>query len=83
MALSVDALADAREQDDSLADDLEELRELLGVAEDPELDTGAQWGDAPDPESQHELQRLLAHLHSPVSAGSPHTVLQVVGSVDC
>jgi hypothetical protein len=33
--------------------------------------------DAPDPESQQELQRLLAHLHHPVSAGSDYSVLQV------
>lgn len=70
-------LADAQEQDENIADDLEELRELLGVAEDPEHDTAAHGDDAPDSESRHELQRLRAHLDSPVSAGSEYTVLQV------
>jgi hypothetical protein len=57
-------------------DDLADLRELLGVAEDPALDT-ADMDEAPDPESQQELQRLLANKDSPVSAGSDYSVLQV------
>lgn len=71
--------ADAQEQADAAVDDdLEELRALLGVTQDPTLDTQAQDGDdATDPESQRELQCLLAHLHSPVSAGSDYTVMQV------
>lgn len=63
--------------DDCLEDDLQELRELLGVAEDPEHDTRTDGDDAPDSESRHELQRLLANLDRPVSAGSDYTVLQV------
>jgi hypothetical protein len=72
-------LADAQEQvGAALEDDLEELRELLGIPADPSWDTHHHdEDDAPDPESRHELQRLLAHLDSPVSAGSDYTVLQV------
>jgi hypothetical protein len=66
----------------SLEDDLEELRELLGVAEaDPPVGAQVDSDDAPDAESHQELQRLLAHLHDPVSAGSDYSVLQVWRSV--
>lgn len=74
----VAAYADVREpQGAPLEDDLEELRELLGVAEDPPVDAQVDSDDAPDAESQQELQRLLAHVHHPVSAGSDYSVLQV------
>jgi hypothetical protein len=58
-------------------DDLEELRELLGIAEDPQHDSVLDSDDAPDPQSQQELQRLRQHLDSPITPGSPYTVLQV------
>lgn len=71
------ACADARDPNlGPSEDDLEDLRELLGVAEDPAFDT-ADMDEAPGPESQQELQRLLAHIDSPVSAGSDYSVLQV------
>lgn len=70
--------ADAHEHtDDCTEDDLAELRELLGVAEDPALDDGGDSDDCPDTQSGPELQRLLQNLHSAVTPGSPYTVLQV------
>ena len=71
--------ADAREPEGApLEDDLEELRELLGVAEqDPPVGAQVDSDDAPDAESRQELQRLLAHIHQPVSAGPDYSVLQV------
>jgi len=52
------------EEDPGLEDDLAELRELLGVAEEPEgQDTPIDSSDAPDADSQKELDRLLANLH--------------------
>ena len=57
------AYADVREpQGASLEDDLEELRELLGVAEEaPPVGAQVDNDDAPAPESQQELQRWLPH----------------------
>lgn len=77
--------ADAQEQADAaLEDDLEQLRELLGIPADPSLDTSADdEDDAPDPGSRHELQRLQANFNSPVSAGSDYTVLQVCTEACC
>lgn len=59
---------------------MDELRELLGVAVDPDHEQEAEASEDPDPESRQELQRLLQHIHDPVTPGAPYTVLQVCGA---
>ena len=62
--------------EEAVDDYLEELRDLLGVPEHP-ADDQPDDDDAPDSQSKQELQRLLSHLHDPVTPGSTYTLLQV------
>lgn len=75
----INVTAEARDEvDDAMDDYLEELRDLLGVPTDPEYYQNQNADDqTPDAESRQELQRLLQHLHDPVTPGAPYTVLQV------
>jgi hypothetical protein len=74
----IDVTAEARDEvDDAMDDYLEELRDLLGVPTDPEYYQQNEDDQAPDAESRQELQRLLQHMHDPVTPGAPYTVLQV------
>lgn len=70
--------AEAQDRVEEAVDDyLEELRDLLGVPYDYAAAAEDTPDDAPDPESGGELQRLLAHLHDPVTPGADYSVLQV------
>mgnify|MGYP001806465431 FL=1 len=71
-------LAEAQEDLEEAVDDyLDELRDLLGVPADSDWQQQEDVDEAPDPESRQELQRLLQHIHDPVTPGAPYTVLQV------
>ena len=71
-------LAEAQEDLEEAVDDyLDELRNLLGVPADPDWQQQDDIDEAPDQESQQELQRLLQHIHDPVTPGAPYTLLQV------
>lgn len=71
-------LAEAQEDLEEAVDDyLDELRDLLGVPADSDWQQQEDVDEAPDPESRQELQRLLQHIHDPVTPGAPYTLLQV------
>lgn len=73
--------ADGQDDTEEAVDDyLDELRDLLGVPTDPHYQPVND--EAPDQQSRQELQRLLQHLHDPVTPGAPYTVLQVCKSAD-
>ena len=69
-------LAEAQEDLEEAVDDyLDELRDLLGVPADADWQQQEDVDEAPDPESRQELQRLLQHIHDPVTPGAPYTLL--------